>query len=217
MLSLAEWVELDQHHTLARAGEPLSHVYFPTNSMVSLLSPMDGARQFEAAQIGFEGMLGASAGFGVSVSAFNAVVSGAGQAWRFKMDVWRPHCLTSPSLRMLSTRYLCVELSQLGTMVGCAHFHSLTQRLARLLLSSQTRLRTPDIDMTHTALAQLLGVRRAGVSLTAGRLQERGIIRYERGHILVLDRKALQRESCGCFAQNLATYEQLMSGPGNGS
>lgn len=213
LLSLAEWVELEHPHTLGRAGEQLSHVYFPTNCMVSLLSPLAGARNYEASQIGFEGMLGASSGLGVMASPFDAVVSGAGQAWRIRLDVWRRQCLSNTPLRQLSTRYLFVELSQLGTMVGCAHCHSLTQRLARFLLSSQIRLRTPDIQMTHAALANLLGVRRAGVSLAAGRLQERGIIRYSRGHILVLDGTALQEESCACFAQNLEMYRLVMSEP----
>lgn len=210
---MAEWVELEQHHRLVRAGEQLSHVYFPANCIVSLLSPLDASRNYEASQIGFEGMLGASSGLGVLASPFDAVVSGAGQAWRIRLDVWRRQCLSSSPLTQLSTRYLFVELSQLGTMVGCAHCHSLTQRLARFLLSSQIRLRTPDIQMTHAALAHLLGVRRAGVSLAAARLQERGIIRYARGHILVLDGAALQEESCACFAQNIGIYEQVMSEP----
>lgn len=212
LLMQAEWVELESQQLLGRAGERLSHVYFPTNSMISLLSNLEGARHFEAGQIGFEGMLGASAGLGVSATAFDAVVSGAGQAWRMQLDVWRNHCLSSRSLSLLTTRYMYVELSQMGTMVACGHFHSLDQRLARFLLMSETRLRTPDIQMTHEMLAQLLGVRRAGITLAAGKLQDDGVIQYTRGHILVLDRAALQTLSCGCFAQDLETYERVMSG-----
>lgn len=191
----------------------LSHAYFPTNSMISLLSNQEGARNFEVGQIGFEGMLGASGGLGVSASAFDAVVSGAGQAWRVRLDVWRSQCLVSRSLSLLTTRYLYVELSQMGAMVACGYFHSLEQRLARFLLMSQTRLRAPDIQMTHESLALILGVRRAGVTLAAGGLQDRGVIQYTRGHILVLDRGGLLAASCGCYMQDLATYERVMSGP----
>lgn len=212
LLSRSEWVELDRQQMLGRAGERISHVYFPTNSIVSLLSNLHGARNYGLSQLGFEGMLGASVGSGVSVCAFDAVVSGAGQAWRIRLDVWREQCLASRSLRILSARYQYAQLSQMGTMVACAHFHSLAQRLARLLLASATQLRTPDIQMTHSGLAQLLGVRRAGVTVAAGTLQERGVIRYARGHILVLDRQALLAQSCGCYLQNVRTYEQVMSG-----
>lgn len=212
LLSRAEWVELDCQQMLGRAGERLSHVYFPTNSMVSLLSNLNGARNCGASQLGFEGMLGASAGSGVSASAFDAVVSGAGQAWRIRLNVWRGQCLASRSLRVIAARYQYVQLSQMGTMVACVHCHSLAQRLARLLLASATQLRSPDIEMTHAGLAKLLGVRRAGVTVAAGQLQERGVIQYARGHILVLDSPALLAQSCGCFLQDKRIYEQVMSG-----
>lgn len=180
--------------------------------MVSLLLPLDGARQCAAGHLGFEGMVGAGAGSGVPALAFDAVVSGAGQAWRIRLDVWRHQCETSRSLRTVIARYQYAQLSQLGTMIACVHFHPLAQRFAGLLLASSTHLRTRDIEMTQAGLARLLGVRRAGVSVAAGMLQDRGVIRYARGHIVVLDSSALLAQSCGCFAKDLRTYERVMSG-----
>ena len=161
--------------------------------------------------IGYEGVFSAGCAQGESTSAFDAVVTSEGQAWRVKAHDLACHGQRSPALSALLSRFLSVELAQLGLLVACGRYHSLVQRLARYLLMSQDRLRAPDILITQNALAQVLGERRrASVTVAAGALQKRGFIRYTRGHILVLDRNGLLDTTCACYAQGWAMYKNLM-------
>lgn len=211
LLDQAELVELDDAQVLVRAGAPLSHAFFPTNCMISLLATQATARSFEVGQIGFEGMLGASSALGVTASAFDAVVTGAGQAWRIPLAFLRKQCLHSRFLSVLMVRYLYTELGQMGALAACGQFHMLEQRLARLLLMCQDRMRVPDLEVTHESLARVMGVRRASVTLLAGLFQSRRLIEHSRGHMLVVDRAGLLATACTCYAQDLAFYEQVMS------
>lgn len=211
LLDQAELVDLDGSQLLVRAGDALSHAFFPTNCMISLLANPSKARSLEVGQIGFEGVLGASGALGVSASAFDAVVSGAGQAWRMPMSALRKQCLHSRFLSMLMVRYLYTELGQMGALAACGQFHLLEQRLARLLLMCQDRMRVPDLDLTHESLAQIMGVRRASVTQLAGVFQSRHLIHYHRGHMVVVDRTGLLAITCACYAKDIAFYEQVMS------
>jgi len=211
LLDQAELVELNNAQVLVRAGQPLSHAFFPTNCMISLLSKPSTARCLEVGQIGFEGVLGASSALGVSASAFDAVVTGAGQAWRMPLAVLRAQCLQSQYLSVLMVRYLYTELGQMGALAACGQFHVQEQRLARLLLMCQDRMRVADLEVTHESLARVMGVRRASVTLLAGLFQRRHLIHHRRGHMVVLDRAGLQATACSCYAQDLAFYEQVMS------
>ncbi len=211
LLDQAELVELDNAQVLVRAGQPLSHAFFPTNCMISLLANPSKARCLEVGQIGFEGMLGASSALGVTASAFDAVVTGAGQAWRMPLAALRMQCLHSRFLSVLMVRYLYTELGQMGALAACGQFHVLEQRLARLLLMCQDRMRVPDLEVTHESLARVMGVRRASVTLLAGLFQSRHLIHHRRGHMVVADRAGLLAAACTCYAQDLAFYEQVMS------
>ncbi|MDD0814423.1 Crp/Fnr family transcriptional regulator [Curvibacter sp. HBC28] len=210
MLSQAKLVELDEAAPLARAGQALTHAYFPTDCLISLLTHRVQPRCFEVGQLGYEGVLGAGSALGVSACAFDAVVIGAGRAWQIDLQRLRALCQASRTLSLLMTRFLYFELSQMGALAACAHFHSLEQRLARFLLMSLDRLRVPDLRMTHEALSLILGVRRASVTLAAGEFQQRGWIQYSRGHMLVLNRAGLLSTVCACYGQDLSTYEQVM-------
>jgi len=108
-------------------------------------------------------------------------------------------------------RYLYTELGQMGALAACGQFHVLEQRLARLLLMCQDRMRAPDLEVTHESLAHILGVRRASVTLMTGLFQSRGLIQHSRGHMLVVDRPGLLATTCECYARDLAFYEQVMS------
>ncbi|GAB4087725.1 Crp/Fnr family transcriptional regulator [Hydrogenophaga soli] len=211
LLDHAELVELDGAQVLVRAGQGLAHAYFPTNCMISLLTTQPAARAFEVGQIGFEGVLGASSALGVTASAFDAVVTGAGQAWRIPLAVLRRQCLHSRFLSVLMVRFLYIQLEQMGALAACGQFHALEQRLARLLLMCQDRMRVPDLEVTHEGLARVMGVRRASVTMLAGAFQKRHLIRHSRGHMVIVDRPGLQATSCPCHAQDLAFYEQVMS------
>lgn len=211
ILDHAELVELHNAQVLVCAGQPLSHAFFPTNCMISLVASPSKSRCLEVGQIGFEGMLGASSALGVSASAFDAVVTGAGQAWRIPLPVLRAQCLHSRFLSVLMVRYLYTELGQMGALAVCGQLHVLEQRLARFLLMCQDRMRVPDLEVTHEGLARLMGVRRASVTLLAGVFQSRHLIHYRRGHLVVVDRAGLLATACACYAQDLAFYEQVMS------
>lgn len=212
VLSQSQLVELDEAAVLGHAGQALAHVYFPTDCLISLLTHRVQPRSFEVGQLGYEGMLGAAAALGVSASAFDAVVTGAGRAWQIELPHLRALTRASRSLTLLMTRFLYFELSQMGALAACAHFHTLEQRLARFLLMSVDRLRVADLKITHEALSLILGVRRASVTLAAGAFQEQGWIQYSRGHMLVLSRAGLLQVVCACYRQDLSTYDQVMLG-----
>ena len=160
--------------------------------------------------IGFEGMHGSGGAMGVPVTAFDAVVKDTGYAWRIQAALLARHTLRSDVLSGMLTGYAYVQKAHMANRAVCCQFHSLSQRLANSLLMIRDRLRSDDLLLTHGMLSQFLGVRRAGVSKAAGELQKLGLIRYCRGHIMVLDRPGLAATACGCYAHDLATYEDIM-------
>jgi Crp-like helix-turn-helix domain len=211
LLSSAELLELPVSRLLGSAGKPLAHAWFPTSCIISILAKPADYPSFDVGMIGYEGVFSAGCAQGVSASAFDAVVTSEGQAWRVKAHDLACHGQRSPALSALLSRFLSVELSQLGLLVACSRYHSLLQRLSRYLLMSQDRLRAPDILITQSALAEVLGERRrASVTVAAGVLQERGLIRYTRGHILVLNRDGLIDTTCACYEQGWAMYKSMM-------
>ncbi len=210
VLSDATFVDIPAFDVLGKAGARQTHACFPTTCMISLMPQHTSGNGFEVGLIGFEGVLGAGGALGVPTLAFDAVVQGSGQAWRIGVSALARHVAASPVLGDVLTRYLYVQLAQMGGRAVCSRFHSLQQRLARCLLMSEDRLRSPDLLMTHDSLSHILGARRAGVSVAAGVLQTQGLIRYSRGHIVVLDRAGLLASSCACYAQDVATYDKFM-------
>lgn len=204
-------MELPVSRSLGSAGKPLEHAWFPTSCIISLLAKPADCPSFDVGMIGYEGVFSAGCAQGVSASAFDAVVTSEGKAWRVEALDLACHGERSPALGALLSSFLSVELSQLGLLVACGRYHSLLQRLSRYLLMSQDRLRAPDILITQSALAEVLGERRrASVTVAAGALQERGLIRYSRGHILVLDRSGLIATTCACYDQDWEIYKSLM-------
>jgi len=211
LLSGAELLDVEELRHLGTAGQALEAVYFPIDCMVSLLSQPLGKQRFEVGLIGFEGMLGAGNALGVSACAFDAVVTGGGRAWRVELPVLQKLARRSGSLGRVLIHYLYFELSQMGAMAACGRFHSLAQRLARLLLMCQDRMRSPDLRLTHESMAAALGMRRVGVTQQAGLFQAQGLIQYSRGQILVLDRAGLQRASCSCYEAERLDYHRILN------
>jgi len=187
-----------------------THAYFPTSCMISLLAPAQDGKQLNLGLTGYEGVYGGACALGIFASAFGAVVSAAGLAWKIEADRLARHGRDHPQLVRLVSHFLYVELRQLGLQAACNHFHPVLQRLTRYLLMSQDRMRSRDLWLTHDHLADMLGVRRAGVTEAAGQLQRLGLIHYNRGHIYITDRPALLRASCGCYQQGRAIYRQAM-------
>jgi hypothetical protein len=162
--------------------------------------------------IGYEGMHGAGCALGVSNCVFDAVVQMPGYAWRVDAAVLACTIPSSKILHGMLTGYSYVQHAQMAGRAVCCQFHSLLQRLSNYLLKVQDRQRCADLLVTHDALSRILGARRASITEAAGELQKRGLIRYCRGHILVLDRPGLATIACGCYAQDVAAYEGIMAG-----
>ena len=187
---------------LCERGEPSSHVFFPASGCVVLVMQTDGHAGLGVGLLGREGMLGAHLALNTTVAPWTAVVHATGTAWRLRSTSFRRECARSSALRQVIDRYACLMFSQLVIHAGCLSRHLIGPRLARWLLLSQDRADTDHQHVTHQVLADLLGVRRVGITMAAGALQRRGLIGYHRGEVTVLDRPGLELAACSCFAQD---------------
>jgi len=195
-----EWVELPLGKVLYESGDTLRHVYFPTNAIVSLLYVMESGASAEIAVVGNDGLIGISLFMGGESTPSRAIVQSAGSAFRMPgqrlVDEFNRH----GDLLMLLLRYTQSLITQMAQTAVCNRHHSVDQQLCRWLLLSMDRLPGRHLVMTQELIANMLGVRREGVTEAAGKLQKLGVIKYARGHITVLDRSALEKQSCECYA-----------------
>jgi CRP-like cAMP-binding protein len=192
--------ELSFGEVLCDADEPYRHAYFPVSGCISLMSTLEGHSPMEIGLIGNEGMLGATLALGIDAVPMRAVVQGPGMALRISAAKLRCALRDSPRLRHIVGRYLFLRVAQLSQMGPCARFHQIEPRLARWLLLTHDRTQGDHFHLTHQYLADMLGVRRSGVTVAAGALQARKLIRYARGEITILDREGLEAASCSCYA-----------------
>jgi CRP-like cAMP-binding protein len=204
-------MNLDFSQVLSTAGKHVDHVYFPMSGFVSLVTSLDEGVQLEVALVGNEGMLGAELALGVEISMQDLVVQGDGSAWRMKAADFRRAIETDRVLQRTLNRYVYVLWAQLGQTVACSHFHNVESRLARWLLLTRDRAHSSSLSLTHEYLARMLGVRRAGITQAASSLRHRGLIRYSRGHIDVLDAARLKKVSCGCYRRANQTYDEVFA------
>lgn len=209
-LAGCEPVYLDFAQILAEPGERIRHVYFPTESFISLVTAIDGCSSLEVGLVGDEGMLGISLVLGMDVSPLHALVQGEGPALRMAAAAFQRALDQSPALQRGLKRYLYVQMRQLAQTAACTRFHVLEARLARWLLMTQDRAHADEFHVTHQFLAYMLGVRRVGVTKAAMSLQFQDLIRYHRGNITILDRGRLEVASCGCYAADKAAYARWM-------
>jgi CRP-like cAMP-binding protein len=213
LLGLCEPVQLELAQVLCEPGQNSRQVYFPTDSFVSLIAQMDELHSLEVGMAGREGMLGVQLVLGVTREPLKVLVQGAGTALRLSALALREELARSAPLQQRLLRYVSVLMAQRATASACLRFHEIGPRLARWLLMSQDRARADRFPMTQEFLASMLGVRRVGVTAAAGNLQRRGLIRYHRGDLTVLDRPGLVHEACSCYAADLLVYQQTLGVP----
>jgi CRP-like cAMP-binding protein len=205
-----EPVELRLGQALYESGDTLSHVYFPTTAIVSLLYVMESGASAEIAVVGNEGIVGISLFMGGESTTSRAVVQSAGHAYRLTSQAIKEEFKRAPVLHLL-LRYTQALITQMSQTAVCNRLHTLDQQLCRWLLLSLDRLQGNELVMTQELIANMLGVRRQGVTEAALRLQEGDLIRYARGRIAVLDRKGLEKRTCECYAVVKNEYDRLLS------
>ncbi len=196
---------------LYESGGQLRHVYFPTTAIVSLLYVLENGASAEIAIVGNEGILGISLFMGGETTPSRAIVQSAGHGYRLNAHTLKEEFKRAGPVMDLLLRYTQALITQMSQTAVCNRHHSVLQQLCRWLLLSLDRLSTLELKMTQELIANMLGVRREGVTEAAGKLQRAGIIRYSRGHIVVRDRARLEREVCECYGVVKKEFDRLLS------
>lgn len=208
ILALCETVDLDFGAILSERDQPTSHAYFPISSFISLVTTLSDHPALEMGLIGNEGMLGGTLVLGVDAAPMRAVVQGSGITLRIGTSALKRLLVESPALKRTLNRYVYVMMAQLSQTAACNHFHEIEPRLARWLLMTHDRAHADQFHLTHEFLADMLGVRRSGITVAAGTLQSKKLIGYTRGDISILDRKGLERAACECYRAVNEDYRQ---------
>lgn len=205
-----EWVEMPLGQVLYESGRTLGHVYFPTSAIVSLLYVMENGASAEIAVVGNEGLVGISLFMGGNSTPSRAVVQSAGAGYRLKAALMKDEFDRAGPVMHLLLRYTQALITQMAQTAVCNRHHALDQQLCRWLLLSLDRLKSNELAMTQELIANMLGVRREGVTEAALKLQAAGLIRYARGRIAVLDRPGLEMRTCECYAVVKREYDRLL-------
>jgi len=217
MLDRCERVTLAANDVLYQAGASLDHVYFPSDCLISLVTPLAACAGLEVALVGNEGMAGVALLLGVSSSPLNHLVQAQGSALRMSAPQFRRELERAPALRRRLNRYAYVKMHQIAQTAACTRYHVVEQRLARWLLMTHDRVRSNRFHATHEFAAYMLGVRRVGITKAATSLQNQGLIGYSRGSITVLDRRGLEDSACGCYAAGNELYDRILGPIPSGS
>ena len=210
LVPLLEPVPLPLGMALYESGGAQSYVYFPTSSIVSLLYVLEDGSSAEIAVTGCEGLVGIALFMGGETTPSRAVVQSAGHGYRIKAAALKKEFEAAGALQLLLLRFTQALITQMTQTAVCNRHHAVDQQLCRWLLLSLDRLPANELVMTQDLIANMLGVRREGVTEAAGKLQNEGIIRYSRGHITVVDRPKLEARVCECYAVVKKEYDRLL-------
>ncbi|HEY0269054.1 MAG TPA: Crp/Fnr family transcriptional regulator [Methyloradius sp.] len=210
LLPHLELVTMKLGDVLYESGELLRHVYFPITSIVSLLYVMEDGASAEIAVVGNEGILGISLFMGGETTPSRAIVQSAGHGYRMKAELLKIEFRRADALMRLLLRYTQALITQMAQTAVCNRHHSIEQQLCRWLLLSLDRLSSNELTMTQELIANMLGVRREGVTEAAGKLQRAGLINYTRGHIKVLTRSGLEARCCECYQVVKTEFDRLL-------
>jgi CRP-like cAMP-binding protein len=206
-----ELVAMPLGEVLCESGGQLQHVYFPTTAIVSLHYVMENGASSEIAGVGNEGMLGVSLFMGGNTTPSRAIVQTAGHGYRLKARLMMEEFNRAGPMMRLMLRYTQALITQISQTAVCNRHHSVEQQLCRWLLLTLDRLPSNELTMTQELIASMLGVRREGITETAGNLQRAGLISYRRGHITVLDRVGLESHTCECYNVVKKEFHRLLS------
>ena len=205
-----ELVQMPLGSAIYESGVQMDHLYFPTTSLVSLLYVMESGASAEIAVTGNEGLVGISLLMGGESTPSRAVVQSAGYGYRLKASVSKREFALGGKLQHLALRFMQALITQMAQTAVCNRHHAIDQQLCRWMLLSLDRLPGNELRMTQELIANMLGVRREGVTEAAGKLQAEGLIRYRRGNITVLDRPRLEQRVCECYAVVKKEYDRLL-------
>ncbi len=205
-----ELVHLPLGDSVCEPYVEMKHVYFPIDAIVSLLCVMEDGGSAEIAVVGFEGIVGVSLFMGGETTPSRAVIQSGGYAYKLPGNVLKAAFYRAGPMQRLLLRYTQALLTQMGQTAVCNRHHTLDQQLCRWLLLSHDRLRSDELYMTQELIANMLGVRREGVTEAANKLQKDGLIAYRRGHITILERTELEARTCECYEVVKQEYERLL-------
>jgi CRP-like cAMP-binding protein len=204
-------VPLGQGEVLYEAGKPIPFVYFPENGLVSIVAPMGDGQVAETGMVGKEGVVGIPLFLGKERAPFRAVVQIPAEARRMEAAAFQAAAKRDTALADLLARYLATFLAHVGQSAACNSHHSVEKRCCRWLLLARDRLGKDEFPLTHEFMAAMLGVRRTGVTEVAGALQRRGLIRYSRGRLAIVDPAGLEAASCACYRVIKAEFDAWLS------
>lgn len=207
-----EYVPLRLGEILYQPGISLKYVYFPTTAVISLQSILEDGCCAEISAVGKDGVLGLTALLGGDINLSRAVVLCAGDGYRMKVGVFKQEFNRGGAFMHILLRYTSALITQISQIAVCNRHHSIDQQLCRWLLLNLDRVDTQHLYVTHELIGNILGVRREGISVAAGKLQREGVIHYRRGHIEVLDRSKLEMKACECYKIVRQHADYLASG-----
>lgn len=205
-----EWVTLHIRDAVYEPDQPIEYVYFPVQGVISLVKVMADGTSIETATVGKEGCVGLPVFLGTDRTAFKAFCQIPGAAFRLPATRFREEVGQGGALHSLLLRYTLAVLTQIAQSAACNRLHSMEQRCARWLLLCHDRMRSDEFLLTHEFLSEMLGVRRASVTVAAGHLQDAGLIRYNRGRVAIVDRPGLETAACECYQIIQTEFERLI-------